>query len=395
MSAGTIALTNNSAAVTGTGTAFTTDLKANDFIVVIVGGVTYTLGVKATASATSLMLITPYGGPTATGNAWTAVPNATLVGITAQVAADVAKAIRGLNLDKANWQQVYSGAGNITVTLPDGSTFTGPSWNYLATNMATKVSGAVPVNQGGTGATTAATAINNLGGLSKATGGIVTGGITANGGLAVALTSGFNLVGAGGGAGNDITAASGSGSTPNTGFVGAWQYKWYADAWLAGITRGPGTDTRSYGIYYNGGSGTSRLWEFKIDGTAVGAGVWTNGSDERHKSNILVVRNPLAAVCSWRGATYNVLDGGKSVGLIAQEVEPWCPEAVKAYGDRTFSDGTVVKDFKYLDTPGVSAAFHNEAIKELFKLVELALDDPEECRAQIASIKQVMVKATQ
>ncbi|KQN68111.1 hypothetical protein ASE99_01745 [Serratia sp. Leaf51] len=253
----------------------------------------------------------------------------------------------------------------------------------------------VPVANGGTGATTAATAINNLGGLSKTTGGIVTGGITANGGLAVALTSGFNLVGAGGGAGNDITAASGSGSTPNTGFVGAWQYKWYADAWLAGITRGPGTDTRSYGIYYNGGSGTSRLWEFKIDGTAVGAGAWTNGSDERHKSNILVVRNPLAAVCSWRGATYNVLDGGKSVGLIAQEVEPWCPEAVKAYGDRTFSDGTVVKDFKYLDTPGVSAAFHNEAIKELFKLVELALDDPEECRAQIASIKQVMVKATQ
>lgn len=153
MSAGTIALTNNSAVVTGTGTDFTTDLKANDFIVVIVGGVTYTLGVKATASATSLTLITPYGGPTATGNAWTGVPNATLVGITAQVAADVAKAIRGLNLDKANWQQVYSNSGNITVTLPDGSNFTGPSWNYLANNAATKVSGAVPVNQGGTGAT--------------------------------------------------------------------------------------------------------------------------------------------------------------------------------------------------------------------------------------------------
>lgn len=163
MSAGTIALTNNSAAVTGTGTAFTTDLKGNDFIVVIVGGVTYTLGVKATASATSLTLITPYGGPTATGNAWTAVPNATLVGITAQVAADVAKAIRGLNLDKANWQQVYSGTGNITVTLPDGSTYTGPSWKYLSDNMATKVSGAVPIIQGGTGANTVAGALANLG----------------------------------------------------------------------------------------------------------------------------------------------------------------------------------------------------------------------------------------
>lgn len=131
MSAGTLTLTNNSVTVTGTGTAFTTDLKANDFIVVIVGGVTYTLGVKATASATSLTLITPYGGPTASGNAWTAVPNATLVGITAQVAADVAKAIRGLNLDKANWQQVFSGTGTVTVTLPDGSTYTGPAWSSL------------------------------------------------------------------------------------------------------------------------------------------------------------------------------------------------------------------------------------------------------------------------
>lgn len=162
MSAGTIALTNNSDVVTGTGTAFTTDLKPNDFIVVIVGGVTYTLGVKAIASATSLTLITAYGGPTAGGNAWTAVPNATLVGITAQVAADVAKAIRGLNLDKVNWQQVYSGAGNITVTLPDGSTFTGPSWNYLSTNTATKVSGAVPIVQGGTGAVNATAARANL-----------------------------------------------------------------------------------------------------------------------------------------------------------------------------------------------------------------------------------------
>lgn len=177
MSAGTIALTNNSANVTGTGTAFTTDLKAGDFIVVIVGGVTYTLGIKSVETATALTLITAYGGPTATGNAWTAVPNATLVGITAQVAADVAKAIRGLNLDKANWQQVYSGAGNITVTLPDGSTFTGPSWNSIVTSLATKavigansditsLSGlttALSIEQGGTGAKTAAAARSALG----------------------------------------------------------------------------------------------------------------------------------------------------------------------------------------------------------------------------------------
>ncbi|MBJ8946701.1 tail fiber domain-containing protein, partial [Citrobacter freundii] len=38
MSAGTLTLTNNSAAVTGSGTAFTTELVAGDFIVANVGG---------------------------------------------------------------------------------------------------------------------------------------------------------------------------------------------------------------------------------------------------------------------------------------------------------------------------------------------------------------------
>ncbi|WP_112288445.1 tail fiber domain-containing protein [Rahnella sp. AN3-3W3] len=177
MSAGTIALTNNSANVTGTGTAFTTDLKAGDFVVVIVGGVTYTLGVKAITSATALTLVTAYGGPTATGNAWTAVPNATLVGITSQVAADVAKAIRGLNLDKANWQKIFSSDPSVTVTRPDLSTFTGPSWGSLSDSLAGKaakgantditslagLTTALSIAQGGTGAKTAAAACTALG----------------------------------------------------------------------------------------------------------------------------------------------------------------------------------------------------------------------------------------
>lgn len=135
MPAGTITLTNNSATVTGSGTSFTTELNANDFLVAVVGGITYTLGVKSVDSATSLTLITAYNGPTASGVAWTAVPNAALVGITAQVAADVAKAIRGLNLDKANWQRIFGSDASVTVTLPDGSTFTGPSWGLLSSVM--------------------------------------------------------------------------------------------------------------------------------------------------------------------------------------------------------------------------------------------------------------------
>ncbi len=129
MPAGTLTLTNNSAVVKGTGTAFNTELKAGDFIVSVVGGVTYTLPVKTVDSATQATLIKVYDGPTQAGAAWYAVPRDAMNAITAQLAAETAKALRGLNLDKNNWQQVFSGTGNITVTLPDGSTFTGPAWN--------------------------------------------------------------------------------------------------------------------------------------------------------------------------------------------------------------------------------------------------------------------------
>lgn len=135
MSAGTITLTNNSAAVSGTGTVFTTDLKAGDFIVSVVGGVTYTLPVKTVNSATSVTLLKNYDGPTQAGAAWSSVPRDAMNAITAQLAAETAQALRGLNYDKQNWQLVFSSNGNITIRLPDGSTFSGPSWNSLSNQL--------------------------------------------------------------------------------------------------------------------------------------------------------------------------------------------------------------------------------------------------------------------
>ncbi|WP_163293631.1 phage tail fiber protein [Enterobacter hormaechei] len=162
MSAGTLTLTNNSAAVTGSGTAFTTELVVGDFIVVTVGGIPYTLAIKTVNSNTSLTLVSNYTGPTQGGAAWYAVPRVAMNLVTAALVAQSAEALRGLNYDKQNWQRLFSASGNITVTLPDGSSFTGPSWQYMVNTVATKTNGAVPVNQGGTGATDAATARKNL-----------------------------------------------------------------------------------------------------------------------------------------------------------------------------------------------------------------------------------------
>lgn len=163
MSAGTLTLTNNSALVSGTGTTFSTELSAGDFIVVTVGGVPYTLPVKSVESGTALTLVSNFTGPTQSGAAWSAVPRVALNMVTAAMVVQNTEALRGLNYDKQNWQQVFSGTGTITVKLPDQSTFTGPSWKYLADNMATKSNGAVPVNQGGTGAKTSSGARASLG----------------------------------------------------------------------------------------------------------------------------------------------------------------------------------------------------------------------------------------
>lgn len=138
MSAGTITLTNGSAVVGGYGTSFATELAAGDFIVSTVGGVDYTLPVKSVESNAQLTLVSNFTGPTQSGAAWSAVPRVALNMVTAALVAQSAEALRGLNYDKQNWQQVYSAAGNITVKLPDGTTFTGPSWNSITTTINNK-----------------------------------------------------------------------------------------------------------------------------------------------------------------------------------------------------------------------------------------------------------------
>ncbi|MDM3264670.1 phage tail protein [Citrobacter sp. Cf039] len=135
MSAGTLTLTNNSAAVAGSGTAFTTEVATGDFIVVTVGGVPYTLPVKSVESGTALTLVSNYTGPTQSGAAWSAVPRVALNMVTAALVAQSAEAMRGLNYDKQNWQSIFSGSGNVTVKLPDGSSFTGPAWGGISATL--------------------------------------------------------------------------------------------------------------------------------------------------------------------------------------------------------------------------------------------------------------------
>ena len=131
MSAGTITLENNSNAVAGIDTSFTTELAAGDFIVVTTGGVTYTLPVKSIESDTALTLARNYNGPAVTAGAWTAMPRDTLNRISAQIAADTAYIIRQRVLEVDNWYQLLEVNGDVTIKMADGSSYTGPSWLKL------------------------------------------------------------------------------------------------------------------------------------------------------------------------------------------------------------------------------------------------------------------------
>ncbi len=152
MSAGTIKLTNGSTAVVGTGTAFTSDLKSGDVITATVGGIFFTLFVNAVTSNTAITLTDPFTGPTTSGLAWVAVPQLTLNRITAALAAQTAESVRRVLQENANWQAFYTGTGDITVTLPDGTPtgrpVTGPSWPKMAdqTNAAVQWRSNLPAN---------------------------------------------------------------------------------------------------------------------------------------------------------------------------------------------------------------------------------------------------------
>lgn len=147
MSAGTLKLTNNSTAVVGTSTLFTTDLKPGDFITATIGGVLYTLPVDTVTSNTAATLVSPFTGPTTTGAAWAAVPRKVLSQVTADLVAQSTEALRGLLAEKNVWTNFYTAPGDISAQLsPAMPAVSGPGWQKMAglVGSSQQVRGALP-----------------------------------------------------------------------------------------------------------------------------------------------------------------------------------------------------------------------------------------------------------
>lgn len=378
MSAGTLTLTNNSAAVAGSGTVFTTEVATGDFIVVTVGGVPYTLPIKSVESGTALTLVSNFTGPTQSGAAWSAVPRVALNMVTAALVAQSAEALRGLNYDKQNWQLLFSANGNITVRLPDNSEFTGPSWKYLADNMATKSDGAVPVNQGGTGGTTKEDARTNLGLGNSSTKdiGTITGTVAAGNDARLNTvndkTSGvvkgdfFTLDNSYGHTTQLLTYNPG---TVGTYFGGMSMKRPNSQGWILSQYTTTDYEVQSVTIGIDA-PGANVNWIFNRNGQATGT--WVNNSDSRIKKDIKPIPDPLVAMKKIRGCSWTRLDSGVTgFGFIAQEVQEVFPEAVHDFGQSmTMEDGKEVENVLSVDTSGVSAALHHEAILALMVEIE-------------------------
>ncbi|HAV2238029.1 tail fiber domain-containing protein [Enterobacter cloacae] len=437
MSAGTITLTNGSAIVGGSGTSFATELAEGDFVVAIVGGITYTLPVKSVESPASLTLIRAFPGPTQSGAAWNAIPRATQNQLTAELVAQTTKALRGLNYDKSNWQNVFSGSDNITVKLPDGSAFSGPSWKYItdllknrnAANTSWSVINgdtALPGNNtalkgGDLRSVYQINGVDHMAVTLRAAG-VVGGNYTpmieqvapsggasltkqwtfpqAAGELVSKAETGYTSIN--GKSGGTLSSAFGMSNCANSGFdvlyasnknlglyfeqmnvLGAGylyphsSFKMHWPGNYAGVFTWSAWANKSNPEYVlswtTEATTTPHMWRFNgSNGNATATGSWVPTSDERLKNLHGPITDPLAKMQQIRGQTWNMKEGGGfGVGFTAQDVQRVFPDSVHSTGDKTLSDGTVVKDVLAPDTYGVAAGLHHEAILALLKRIEV------------------------
>lgn len=381
MSAGTLTLTNNSDIVTGIGTSFATELAAGDFVVVTVGGVPYTLPVKSVESDTGLTLVSVYTGPTQSGAAWSAVPRVALNMVTAALVAQSAEALRGLNYDKQNWQQVYSAAGNITVTLPDGSTFTGPSWKYLTDNTAT-------INWVENWVKDYISEFISSGSFSLPNEAVIS---TAPLGGAILhdytiKTRGVNTMIAGeirgiGGESNDIWMGATPAGITEGNYVQTLQGRWYNGHWQFGGIRSGSTALDRVQLNISNGVDAAASFLFHPNGNAV-CNQWISQSDKRVKSLAETIPDPLRVMGSMRGYSwYYDATGCQGFGFMSDEVKEYFPGGVRTLDyDIKMPDGRVVERVEAVDTYGIAAALHHEAILAL-------MDQMKELRAEIKGLK--------
>ena len=389
---GTIAGSGNTLTGTGTNFAAAGTLIRNGCTVIVLSSPAQVFQITAVNSATQLA-ITPAVNP--------AFPAGTRYSILLSdslsvdgLAQDIAETFGMYQRYMSGFADVMTGTGNVTITI-NGTSVTVPAQKSLVQKGA---NGAAPVESGGTGATTAAQGLKNLGGLPLAG--------------ASAITSRYRFDAGPTGAG--ITYDS----VPFAGYAGVHQYwntapiAFNADVkndgtfapclnhryFYAGVSAGTfytGMYITRGGQFYQIGhtaeDGThTASWQFNRAGNAVAnSGSWVSASDERIKENITRIEEPLAKMRALKGCSWVRKDTGSfGIGFIAQDVERVFPDAVTISGmPLIMADGSKIKDVRCPDTPGVAAALHHEAILALMDENEAFKEDNKKIHEELDALK--------
>lgn len=126
--AGTVTLTNGSKKVTGSGTAWNTGInKVTKGCAFIYNNIAYE--VDYINSDTELYLVDTYNGTTASGLSYRI--QIAVTDTIPELASRIATALAYWNGQAANLQALTTGSGNVTLTAPDGTQVTVPSYSNM------------------------------------------------------------------------------------------------------------------------------------------------------------------------------------------------------------------------------------------------------------------------